>query len=152
MITGDKIIPYGYAYTPSQNNNSAPHNQTPSIEYVSANSCYTNNIMTDLTRKHCVPCEGGVDPFNAEQIKIYRGMLNLPWEVVDGKKLQHEFKFKNFKEAVGFVNRVAGLAESEGHHPDIHIYFNKVKMVLWTHAIGGLSENDFILAAKIEKK
>lgn len=106
--------------------------------------------MTDLTKKHCVPCEGGVDPFNTEQIKTYIGMLDLPWEVVDGKKLQHEFKFKNFKEAMRFVNKVAELAEIEGHHPDIHIFYNRVTLELWTHAIGGLSENDFIMAAKIE--
>lgn len=107
--------------------------------------------MTDLTSKYCVPCEGGVEPFNAEQIKHYSGLLNLPWEVVDSKKITHEFKLKGFKAATAFVNKIADLAESEGHHPDIHIYYNKVKIVLWTHAIGGLSENDFILAAKIEK-
>lgn len=113
--------------------------------------------MNQLLSKHCVPCEGlpaqagGVEPFNAEQIKTYKDLLNLPWEVVDGKKIKHEFKCKDFKEAMEFVNKIADLAESEGHHPDIHIYYNKVKIVLWTHAIGGLSENDFILAAKIEK-
>ena len=107
--------------------------------------------MTDLIQKHCVPCEGGVDPFNAEQIKAYIGLVNLPWGVVDGKKLKYVFKFKDFKEAIGFVNKVADLAESEGHHPDMTINYNKVVIELSTHAIGGLSENDFILAAKTEK-
>jgi 4a-hydroxytetrahydrobiopterin dehydratase len=76
--------------------------------------------------------------------------LSLPWEVVDGKKIQNTFRFKNFVEAMAFVNRIVPVAEKEGHHPDIHIYYSKVTIVLWTHAINGLSENDFILAAKIE--
>ena len=107
--------------------------------------------MNDLTKKHCVPCEGGVDPFNAEQIKTYIGLVNLPWQVVDEKKLKHEFKLKDFKAAIAFVNKIADIAESEGHHPDITINYSKVTIELSTHAIGGLSENDFILAAKIEK-
>lgn len=107
--------------------------------------------MTDLTKKHCVPCEGGIDPFNKEQIKTYIGLLNKPWEIVEGTKLKYEFKFKDFKESMNFVNKIADIAESEGHHPDLYIFYNKVKVVLWTHAIGGLHENDFILAAKIEK-
>lgn len=68
-----------------------------------------------------------------------------------GKKITKKFKFKNFKEAMAFINKVAELAESEGHHPDIFIFYNRVKFELSTHAIGGLSENDFILAAKINK-
>ena len=76
--------------------------------------------------------------------------LKLPWEVVDNKKIRHEFKFKDFKEAMAFINKVAEIAESEGHHPDIHIFYNKVTIELWTHFIGGLHENDFIVASKIE--
>ena len=72
-----------------------------------------------------------------------------PWVVVDGKKIQREFTFKNFKEAMRFVNNIADIAQREDHHPDIHIFYNRVRLALWTHAIGGLSENDFILAAKI---
>ena len=106
--------------------------------------------MDDLTQKHCVPCEGGVDPFTPEEIEKYNSVLATPWDVVDHKKIKQEFKFKNFKEAMKFVNRVAEIAESEGHHPDIYIFYNKVRLELWTHAIGGLSINDFILAAKIE--
>ena len=107
--------------------------------------------MDDLIQKHCVPCEGGVDPFTPEEIEKYNGILTTPWDIIDDKKIKREFKFKNFKEAVKFVNSVADIAESEGHHPDIHIFYNKVTLELWTHAIGGLSINDFILAAKIEK-
>ncbi|MBI4130773.1 4a-hydroxytetrahydrobiopterin dehydratase [Candidatus Roizmanbacteria bacterium] len=109
-------------------------------------------VMTDdLTSKHCVPCEGGVEPISEKAVNEYLQQLSLRWEVVDGKKIRHTFKFKDFKEAMVFINKVAELAESEGHHPDIHIYYNKVTIELWTHAIGGLFDNDFILAAKIEK-
>ncbi|MBI4137360.1 4a-hydroxytetrahydrobiopterin dehydratase [Candidatus Roizmanbacteria bacterium] len=107
--------------------------------------------MEDLTKKHCEPCEGGVEPFKPEEIEKYNTVLTIPWDVVDQKKIKREFKFKNFKEAMVFVNRVAELAESEGHHPDIYIFYNKVRLELWTHAIGGLSINDFIMAAKVEK-
>lgn len=107
--------------------------------------------MTDLTKKHCVPCEGGDDPFDKEQVDTYKGLLNLDWDIVDNKRIMRRFKFKDFKEAMKFVNNIAVIAEDEGHHPDIYIYYNKVGIELTTHAIDGLSENDFILAAKIEK-
>lgn len=105
--------------------------------------------MVNLRRKKCVPCEGGVDPYNEEQIKKYLLLLTLPWEVKDNKSIFYTFKKKSFKEAISFINQIADLAEEEQHHPNIHIYYNKVKIVLTTHAIGGLSENDFIMAAKI---
>lgn len=74
------------------------------------------------------------------------------WDVTeDGKKIRREFLFKNFKEAMVFVNKVADIAESEGHHPDLHVFYNRVVVELWTHAIGGLSENDFIVAAKVNE-
>ncbi len=80
----------------------------------------------------------------------YLPSLSLEWRVTGGKKISHEFSFSDFKEAMEFVNQVAALAEQETHHPDISIHYNKVFIELWTHAVGGLSENDFILAAKIE--
>ena len=86
-----------------------------------------------------------------EEIKKYLAELKTAWEVLEGKKLRREFKFTDFEEAIIFVNKVAKLAESEGHHPDINIFYNLVVIELWTHAVGGLSENDFILAAKIEE-
>lgn len=104
-----------------------------------------------LTQKNCVPCEGGVPPIKGQKISEYLKMLESPWQVRNETKIEKEFKFKNFVEAINFVNKVADLSEKEGHHPDIHIHYNKVKIELWTHAIGGLSENDFILAAKIER-
>ena len=107
------------------------------------------SFMT-LTDKKCAPCAGGIPPLTPDQIQEYLRHLKSDWEVVDGKLIRQKFKFKNFKEAMTFVNRVAEIAEAEGHHPDIHIKYNTVMLELWTHAIGGLSENDFILAAKIE--
>lgn len=102
-----------------------------------------------LLEKKCIPCEGGVPPLTHEQIQPY--LVEVPgWEVVEnGKKIKKEFRFKDFREAMAFVNRVAELAESESHHPDIAISYNRVGLALWTHAAGGLTENDFILAAKI---
>lgn len=106
----------------------------------------------DLTRKHCVPCEGGTPPLIDEKenelIKQTSGWVLLR----DGThKITRQFKFKHFKEAIAFVNKVADLAESEGHHPNIKIAYNKVSLDLFTHAVLGLSENDFIMAAKINK-
>ena len=104
-----------------------------------------------LTQKKCVPCEGGTPLLSKDTIEKYRSELKLEWEIIDDKKISRLFKFKNFKEAMAFVNKVAQLAEEEGHHPDISISWNKVTLELTTHAIGGLSENDFILASKIEQ-
>ncbi|MBI1838907.1 MAG: 4a-hydroxytetrahydrobiopterin dehydratase [Candidatus Colwellbacteria bacterium] len=104
----------------------------------------------NLIQRKCVPCEAGVMPFGEAEIKKYISSLKERWEVMDGKKISCDFKFKDFKDAMKFVNAVAALAESERHHPDMHIFYNKVNIELWTHAIGGLSENDFILASKIE--
>jgi len=107
--------------------------------------------MENLFSKKCIACEGGTPPISKEESQNYLSQV-LGWEMVeDGKKITKEFKFKNFKEAMAFINNVADLAESEGHHPDIHIYYSRVILELWTHAIGGLSENDFILAAKIDQ-
>ena len=111
-----------------------------------------------LTDKKCVPCEGGVQPFTAAQIKDYLAQLNPStssgqgWEVEEGKKIKRKFKFKDFKEAMEFLNKVADIAERENPHQDMKVFgWNKVEIELSTHAICGLSENDFILAAKIEQ-
>jgi len=92
-----------------------------------------------------------VQPFTAAQINDYLTQLKTEWEVVAFHKIKKQFKFKDFKEAMVFVNKVAEIAENEGHHPDITINYNRVTIELSTHSIGGLSENDFILAAKIEE-
>lgn len=104
----------------------------------------------DLTSKKCVPCEGGVPPFTPEEVEKYKKEINPEWTVLEGKRLERRYKFKDFKEAMVFVNKVAEVAEKEQHHPDIKIFYSLVTITLWTHAISGLSENDFIMAAKID--
>lgn len=106
--------------------------------------------MNNLTQKKCVPCETGTPPLTKAQFNPLLKQLKLDWEVIEEKKIRHQFKFKDFVEAMEFVNKVAKLAEQEGHHPNIYIYYNRVVIDLTTHNIKGLSENDFILAAKIE--
>lgn len=105
--------------------------------------------MEDLTQQHCVPCEGGIAPLTKADAE--ETMKHVPeWILAeDGKTITRDFVFADFKAAMSFVNRVADIAEGEGHHPDMLIRWNKVRFDLSTHAIGGLSTNDFILAAKI---
>jgi 4a-hydroxytetrahydrobiopterin dehydratase len=103
--------------------------------------------MTDLTKKHCIPCENGEGKLDINKIKEYLPLVEN-WMLI-GDTIKRDFKFKNFKEAIDFVNKVAKIAEDEGHHPDIYIFYNKVNLSLSTHAAKGLTENDFILAAKI---
>lgn len=111
-----------------------------------------------LTQKKCVACEGGTPTLTMAEVGKYKAPLKQPWEVVmdenhkdAAKKIKREFKFKDFKEAMTFINKIAAIAEEEQHHPDIYIFYNRTQIELWTHAIGGLSENDFIMAAKIEQ-
>jgi len=104
-----------------------------------------------LERKKCVPCEGGVPPLGAEAARALAAEVP-DWSVsAEPPRVSREFRFKDFKKAMAFVNRVADLAEAEGHHPDIHVHWNRVRLELWTHDIGGLSENDFIVAAKVDR-
>jgi 4a-hydroxytetrahydrobiopterin dehydratase len=107
--------------------------------------------MERLASKSCVPCRGGVDPLSGQEARHF--LEATPgWHLrEDGKRLERSFEFRDFVEGMKFVNRVADLAEQEGHHPDIAIHWNKVELILWTHKIGGLHENDFILAAKIQR-
>ncbi|MEX1014991.1 MAG: 4a-hydroxytetrahydrobiopterin dehydratase [Candidatus Paceibacterota bacterium] len=107
-------------------------------------------MSKDLINKKCVPCEGGMSPLSPDEIKEYKSQVDNSWEVEDNKKIKRNFSFDDFKEAMKFINKVADLAEEEGHHPDIFVSYNKVKITLWTHAISGLSENDFIVAAKTD--
>jgi 4a-hydroxytetrahydrobiopterin dehydratase len=107
--------------------------------------------MPKLAEKKCIPCEGGVAPLEGEAVKTIAKELGGEWKVVNEHHLEKEFSFKDFKDALAFTNKVGALAEAEGHHPDIHLSWGKVRIVLWTHKINGLSESDFILAAKIDK-
>ena len=103
--------------------------------------------MNDLSKKHCVPCETGEGKLEIDKIKEY--LKAVPEWMLIGDTIQREFSFKDFAKALKFINKVGGLAETEGHHPDIFNSWNKVKLTLSTHAASGLTENDFILAAKI---
>ena len=110
--------------------------------------------MDDLLKKKCVPCEGGVVPFDTSEIHKYQKKID-GWDVIKDKKdiffLEKNFKFKNFKDSQKFVNNVGEISEKEGHHPEIIFGWGYAKINITTHAIEGLSENDFILAAKIDK-
>lgn len=103
----------------------------------------------ELARQKCVPCEVGGEPLKTAEIQRLLPQLRGLWKVKENKSLERKFKFKNFVETMQFVNKVANLAEQQGHHPDLHIFYNKLTIELWTHAVGGLSVNDFIVAAKI---
>ncbi|HLP71750.1 MAG TPA: 4a-hydroxytetrahydrobiopterin dehydratase [Bacteroidales bacterium] len=105
---------------------------------------------TGLAEKKCVPCEGNVPALKKEEIDEFRKEISGEWEVLDNVKLRREFDFVNYRATIDFVNQVATIAEEEGHHPDLCVSYGKVIVELSTHAIKGLSENDFILAAKIE--
>ena len=110
--------------------------------------------MTDLADKKCIPCEGGIPSFDLKEIHKYLKKID-GWDVkTDDDKtyyLLKEFKFKNFLESQNFVNKVGNIAENEGHHPDIRFGWGYVGIKIFTHAINGLHESDFVLAAKIDK-
>ena len=99
--------------------------------------------MANLAAKKCVPCEGGTPPLQGDKIQEYLREIE-DWEVYENKRIEKMFKFKTFRESIDFVNQVAGLAEQENHHPDIIIRYTRVTLELTTHAMKGLSENDFI--------
>jgi 4a-hydroxytetrahydrobiopterin dehydratase len=105
----------------------------------------------DLSKKKCKPCEGGIAPLDKNEVAEYKKLIKDDWKVTENNKISKEYAFVNYKHTMEFVNKVANLAEEEGHHPVIHVYYGKVMIELWTFAINGLSENDFILASKIDK-
>jgi 4a-hydroxytetrahydrobiopterin dehydratase len=105
----------------------------------------------ELSKKKCKPCDGNMKALSPDEARAMRGQVPK-WKIrKDEPRLWREYTFKDFMRAIKFVNKVAEIAEAEGHHPDVHIHYNLVKLVLWTHDLGGLSENDFILAAKIDE-
>ncbi len=109
-------------------------------------------MSEELTSKTCVPCQGGVPPMESDEVEELLTEVK-GWDLLGGTppKIQKEFKFKDFTESMDFVNEIGELAEEEGHHPDIEISYNVVTLQLYTHAIDGLHENDFIMAAKIDE-
>ena len=105
--------------------------------------------MEKLAEKHCVPCHGGVPRLGAEEAEALLRQLE-GWEVVGGHHLSKEYRFQNFAEALAFVNRVGRVAEAEGHHPDVSFGWGYARLEIYTHAVGGLTESDFVLAARID--
>jgi 4a-hydroxytetrahydrobiopterin dehydratase len=106
--------------------------------------------MTELADKECIPCRGGIPALKGNEVqKLHKNVSQ--WDVVDEHHLKRGFKFPDFAKALAFVNRVGALAEEQGHHPDILLAWGKAEITLWTHKIDGLTESDFIMAAKIDR-
>lgn len=106
--------------------------------------------MPDLAAKDCVPCTGNESPLRGPALQSLHAQLDNDWQVVKEHHLRKRFTFGNFQEALDFVNRVGALAEAQGHHPDLHLGWGKVDVLVWTHAIDGLTESDFVFAAKAD--
>ena len=104
--------------------------------------------MSDLASKECVPCKGGVPPLQGEELTRLQNELGGDWQVIGGHHLEKDYRFPNLREALDFTNSVGELAEAQGHHPDIYLAWGKVKVTIWTHKIDGLTESDFVFAAK----
>lgn len=104
-----------------------------------------------LASKECEPCKGGVPPLAGEELDALHRELDAGWDVVDEHHLEKHFDFPDFVSALAFVDRVGELAEEQGHHPDIYLTWGEVRVQIWTHKIDGLTESDFVLAAKIEE-
>ncbi|MBV8476153.1 MAG: 4a-hydroxytetrahydrobiopterin dehydratase [Acidobacteria bacterium] len=106
--------------------------------------------MSELASKTCVPCRGGVPPLKGQELANFHEEVPK-WKVANDHHITREFKFPNFRTALDFVNRVGEVAEQQGHHPDILLSWGRVEITLWTHKIDGLTESDFIMAAKIDQ-
>jgi 4a-hydroxytetrahydrobiopterin dehydratase len=108
-------------------------------------------MSSDLAAKSCVPCRGGVPPLKGAELQALAKKLGGRWRVVNEHHLEKDYTFKDFKEALAFTNAVGEIAEREGHHPDIYLAWGKVGLSIWTHKIDGLTESDFVLAAKADE-
>jgi 4a-hydroxytetrahydrobiopterin dehydratase len=107
--------------------------------------------MSDLADQKCIPCSIGTPPLEGEELDSYYQQISDEWKLVDNHHLERKFTFNNFQQALDFTNEIGGLAEKEGHHPDIALSWGKVVLTLYTHKIDGLSDADFVFAAKIDK-
>ena len=107
--------------------------------------------MADLASKKCVACKGGHPPLKGAALADLQGQLGGGWQVLNEHHLEKEYAFKNFRDALAFVNQVGAVAEQEGHHPDVFLAWGKVKLTIWTHKIDGLTESDFVMAAKADR-
>ena len=107
--------------------------------------------MSSLAEKNCVPCKSGGAPLRGDNLAKLAAELGNGWKIIEEHHLEKEFAFKDFKEALAFTNSVGDVAEAQGHHPDIYLAWGKVKLTIWTHKVKGLSESDFVLAAKADR-
>ncbi|MGH2570728.1 MAG: 4a-hydroxytetrahydrobiopterin dehydratase [bacterium] len=107
-------------------------------------------MATELAKRTCIPCKGGVPPLSDREIEQLLDQVD-GWEVMDNHHLRKDFRFPDFVQALAAVNRIGALAEEQGHHPDLHLAWGKVRVEIWTHKIDGLTESDFILAAKVDQ-
>ena len=107
--------------------------------------------MNELSKLKCIPCSGGVPALKGDKLRELMDKLEKGWTVVDEHHLEKEYKFENFRKALEFTNKVGELAEEQHHHPDIYLAWGKVKVTIWTHKIDGLTESDFIFAAKTDQ-
>ena len=108
-------------------------------------------MSSELAKKECKPCQGGTPPLKGEVLKKMLNALGGGWQVLNEQKLEKEYKFPDFAQALKFVNQVGEVAEKQNHHPDIYLAWGKVKLTLWTHKIDGLTESDFVFAAKVDQ-
>jgi 4a-hydroxytetrahydrobiopterin dehydratase len=107
--------------------------------------------MSDLASRNCIPCRGGVPPLAGPELERLARELGNGWQVVDGHHLEKTYRFPDFRTALGFVNRVAAMCEEQGHHGDLLLAWGKVRLTVWTHKIDGLTESDFVWAAKADR-
>src|SRR4051812_23641586 len=105
----------------------------------------------ELSEQGCVPCKSGATPLKGAELEKFSKKIGSDWKVANEHRLEREYKFKNFRDALEFTNKVGELAESVQHHPDIYLAWGAVKLTLWTHKIDGLTESDFVFAAKVNK-
>jgi len=108
--------------------------------------------MSELAQETCIPCRGGVPPLKGEELDALQVKLGNDWQIINEHHLEKEYIFADFRQALDFTVKVGEVAENQGHHPDIYLAWGKVKLTIWTHKIDGLTESDFILAAKVDQE
>jgi len=108
--------------------------------------------MSELAQETCIPCRGGVPPLKGEELDALQEKLGNDWQIINEHHLEKEYIFADFRQALDFTVKVGEVAENQGHHPDIYLAWGKVKLTIWAHKIDGLTESDFILAAKADQE
>ena len=106
--------------------------------------------MSDLAEKQCVPCRGGVPPIKGEELAVLHAQVNGGWQVVQEHHLERVYTFDDFRQALDFTVKVGEMAEEQDHHPDLYLAWGEVRVMIWTHKIDGLTESDFVFAAKVD--